>query len=129
LSGLQASDSGLSYSIERDLSIIPDRTLPTPGQIRGLCQMLHLVLVAIRSMGYEGRTEAIVDLTDRLHNLPWEMFDPGNWDWNMLEASLAEFESRFPEDSLFRFSEKVRAIRNQRTEQGGGDCAAMPGAR
>jgi len=107
----------LSYSIRETLSIVPDRTLPTSEQIRGLCAMLHNVLILIRSMGYGGKTEALIDLTDGLHNMPVEMFDPKRWDWNLLEVSLDEFEKRFPEYSYFRLSETVRKIRNGQTDQ------------
>lgn len=107
----------LRYSIRKTLSIVPDRTLPTPKQIRELCALLHHVLILIRSMGYEGKTEALIDLTDGLHNLPTEMFDPMRWNWNLLEATLDGFENRFSEYSYFRLSETVRKIRNSRTDQ------------
>jgi hypothetical protein len=107
----------LSYSIRESLSIVPDRTLPTPEQIRGLCAMLHKVLILIRSMGYGGKTEALIDLTDGLHNLPVEMFDPMRWDWNLLEVTLDGFEKRFPEYSYYRLSETVRKIRNRQADQ------------
>lgn len=117
LSELSSIPSGLRYSIQETLSIIPDRTLPTLEQVRSLCGILHQVLVLIRSLSYNGRTEAIINLTDRLHNLPTEMFDPVNWDWNALEASLVDFENHFPEDSFFKFSETIRKIRSSRAER------------
>ena len=54
--------------------------LPNESQRRGLCQLLHHVLVDIRQYGYEGKCLEASELADIFHNIPNEMYGDGLWD-------------------------------------------------
>ena len=106
-------DKGLDYSINEYESIVRDPTMPTEGQRRQLCDLMHRAFVALRNLGYGGKHEAIAELADVFHNLPQEMFREEVWDWNLLEAGLRSFEEKFPDDKIFPFAAMLRDIRTK----------------
>mgnify|MGYP007101662339 CR=1 FL=1 len=109
---LQEEDSDLIYEVTESESIVPDLTMPDPSQIKELCNLMFYGIVTLRNLGLGGKSEAVAELADTLHNLPQEMFKEGVWDWNLLEYGLRDFEGKFPEDKIFPMAAMLRRIRD-----------------
>jgi len=121
LTELQTADEQeLDYSVNEYESIVRDPTMPTEGQRRQLCDLMHRAFVALRNLGYGEKHEAVAELADVLHNLPQEMYREEVWDWNLLEAGLRSFEEKFPDDKVFPFAAMLRDIRTKRHNRVGG---------
>ena len=56
--------------------------------------------------------EAIEKLTDILHNLPTEMYDPDQWDWNSYIYGLRQFEKDFPDVQTTNLAAMLESIRD-----------------
>ena len=125
------TSDGLGYRVDESESIIPDRTLPTSEQLVGLGRFLQRALVVLRHISY-GREnfEAIERLTDILHNLPAEMFDPELWDWNYYISALRKYEEEFSDVQTMNLAAMLEDIRDktkQDAEQdGGGNALKLP---
>lgn len=112
-------NNGLNYSIDESESIIPDRTLPSEAQRIEIGQFLHRAFVVIRSISY-GRSnfEAVEKLTDILHNLPTEMFDPEQWDWNSYIYALRKFEEEFNNVQTLDLAAMLETIKDKEAQSG-----------
>lgn len=108
-----AGKQELDYSVNESESIVRDSTMPTEGQRRQLCDLMHRAFVALRNLGYGEKHEAVAELADVFHNLPQEMFREEIWDWNLLEAGLRDFEEKFPDDKIYPFATMLRDIRTK----------------
>lgn len=113
LSGVEPDDP-LEYEIIGTTRIVPDRTLPGPEQMKRLCLLMHHAFVTLRTLGYRKDPEAAVDFADAIHNLPKEMYEPENWDWNLLEAELGGFQKKHPGKAIFDYVGLIREIRQMR---------------
>ncbi|MEM7147254.1 MAG: hypothetical protein AAF591_19215 [Verrucomicrobiota bacterium] len=102
----------LAVEVIESESIEPDRILPTNEQQKALGQVMHRAFVAIRNLAYSNESEPIAELADVFHNLPAEMFDERNWDWNSLERSLQRFQEKFPKASPYDFAKMIDEIRS-----------------
>lgn len=108
-----ASEHDLDFSVNEYESIVRDPTMPTEAQRRQLCDLMHRAFVALRSLGYGEKHEAVAELADVFHNLPQEMYREEAWDWNLLEAGLRSFEEKYPDDKVFPFAAMLRDIRSK----------------
>ncbi|CAN5710692.1 hypothetical protein BH09VER1_BH09VER1_44320 [soil metagenome] len=53
------------------------------------------------------------EIAETFHNVPQEMFDENNWDWNGLILQLRDLDQRFPDVRTYNLSldmEEVRKI-------------------
>ena len=112
LRSCEEKQAGINFKIEEHVVAIPDRTLPTPTQIQGICRVLHRGLVAIRNLGHAGDTLAMREIAESLHETPLEMFDERNWDWNSLALQLRALEKRFPEVIPYCLAAELEHVQN-----------------
>jgi hypothetical protein len=102
---------GITLSIRGHNVAIPDRTLPTPTQIQGICRVLHLALCAIRNFGHAEETLAMREIAEALHEVPVEMFDERNWDWNKLILRIRDLEGRFPQFASYCIASQLERVK------------------
>lgn len=111
---------GLVYTVDESESIIPDRRLPTRKQIVELGKFFQRAFVVLRYISYGRKNfEAIEQLTDILHNMPTEMFDSEQWNWNFYICALWGFQEKFPDVQTANLAEMLESIRDN-TEQDAG---------
>jgi hypothetical protein len=97
LEHLRSSGEDSQYQVVRQEWPIPDRTLPTDRQIRALWDFMHHVLVLIRSMSWDEKSQQIAELTDILEIMPLNIDSAERWDWNYFESALRKFAEKHGE--------------------------------
>jgi hypothetical protein len=55
--------------------------------------MIGDAFVEMRLLGWESRSERVADLAEAFHNIPMEMYDPRNFNWDEFRGRL-EFYCR-----------------------------------
>lgn len=101
----------LTIEIQRYDAVIPNRTLPTPEQIEGICWILHGALVMIRNLGHaEGKADTMREIAEVLHETPLEMFNPNTWDWHSTLARLRNLEENYPEARTYGMARRFEEI-------------------
>lgn len=95
---------------ESDLECSGDE-LPTPRQVRELCRLMYHAFVELRHLSGKEDQERIFDLTDLLHNLPTEMFDPAIWSWELYEKGFAQYEEKHRGRGYVSYVQLLKEIR------------------
>lgn len=112
----QLKDRDLIYRVTEEEAIVPDRDLPTHDQYVEIGSFLHKAFVVLRFISYhEESFKPIQELTDVLHNLPVEMFDAEQWDWNFYIDALRNFEQQFPDVQTMNLAATLEPIRDGKT--------------
>lgn len=81
-----------------------------------MLQLLSEVLVAIRILGFQGKSEQVHDLADAFHNLPIYL-ESEDFSFRMLRDSVKSYQRKYPSSELydfFNFLERLdRIIENE----------------
>jgi hypothetical protein len=57
--------------------------------------MFAVAFVEMRLLGWEGRSEQVADLADAFHEMPREIYDPRNFNWDNFRQRLQSYSEKW----------------------------------
>lgn len=82
--------------------IYPDAKLLTDAERQKLCEMIHLAILEIRILGWNGKAAQAAALADAFHNVPNMMWSE-DFSLNSFRNFLKSYQQQFPESKGFDY--------------------------